>query len=189
MVKLTKIYTRTGDTGDTHLAGQHRVKKTSPRIHAIGNIDELNSWFGLIATQLKDQDAFSELQTQCYAIQQQLFNLGAELAILPEDKREDSPYITQDSIDTLETQMDTMNNTLPALTSFILPGGNTLTSYLHITRSVCRRNERALFTLQETDKLDTLSIKYINRLSDWLFVSARYICHIDNVAETLWKST
>jgi len=188
MVKLTKIYTRTGDRGETHLAGGHRVKKTSLRIRAIGEIDELNSWFGMIATQAKSIDKLNIFLQQCYQIQQQLFNLGAELAILPEDRRENSPNIIQENIDALEQQIDTMNSDLPALKSFILPGGNSLSAPVHIARSICRRAERSLFALQENNEaINALPIQYINRLSDWLFVAARYICNECNINETLWK--
>jgi cob(I)alamin adenosyltransferase len=189
MVKLTKIYTRTGDEGKTHLAGGKRIAKTSVRIEAIGDIDELNSWMGMIATQLDNTSRSSDLLQQCYTIQQQLFNLGAELVILPQDKRDDSPHIILDNIETLEQHIDLMNNDLPTLTSFILPGGNEISASIHIARSVCRRAERQIFRLIEAEgevNVGEFPVKYINRLSDWLFVAARYVCHVDEVAETLW---
>ncbi len=186
MVKLTKIYTRTGDAGETHLAGGHRIAKTSGRIHAIGDIDELNSWFGMIVVELKSIEHLSNLLMWCEQIQQQLFNLGAQLAILAQDRRANSPCITQENIDALEQHMDTMNEQLPTLTSFILPGGNRLSASMHIARSVCRRAERALCALHNETALNVLLIQYVNRLSDWLFVAARYVCQRCQVSETLW---
>lgn len=179
MVKLTKIYTRTGDSGKTHLAGGHRTQKSSLRIQAIGDIDELNCWFGLLATEL----------TQLFDIQQQLFNLGAQLAILPQDKREDSPCVTLKDIDTLEADIDRMNAALEPLNSFILPGGNQTTAHIHITRAVCRRAERSLFALAQNEDIDAVLLAYINRLSDWLFVLARYISKKNHIEEILWNPT
>ena len=179
MVKLTKIYTRTGDHGETHLAGGHRVAKTSLRIQVIGDIDELNSWLGKISVELKKAGALTDLLQFSLNIQQQLFNLGAELAILAADKRENSPSIVQAHIDSLEHHLDSMNAELPTLTSFILPGGNELSTTIHITRAVCRRAEPL--------KPETMS--YLNRLSDWLFVLARFVCHHYKINETLWVSS
>lgn len=190
MVKLTKIYTRTGDNGETHLAGGHRTKKTDPRIQAIGDIDELNSWLGMIAATAQTVTELKEFLAQCYNIQQQLFNLGAQLAILPADRRENSPSITQKHIDQLEQHIDTMNQELPMLTSFILPGGNHLCASIHIARAVCRRAERSLFSLKEQNEtVDALPIQYINRLSDWLFVAARFVCKQCHIKEILWTAT
>lgn len=183
MVKLTKIYTRTGDAGETHLAGGHRTKKFGLRIQAIGDIDELNCWFGLLAAGAKD------MAPQLFDIQQQLFNLGAQLAILPADKRDDSPDITQADIDALEADIDRMNTDLPMLKSFILPGGNQLTAQVHIARAVCRRAERSLFALAEKEPIENALLAYINRLSDWLFVLARYISKEKNIDEVLWSPT
>ena len=187
MVKLTKIYTRTGDQGLTHIAGGHRVAKTSLRIRAMGDIDELNSWFGKICYELKTSNQSADALQLSLDVQQQLFNLGAELAILNEDKRDDSPAISQANIDSLEQQLDLMNAGLPTLTSFILPGGNELSTTLHITRAVCRRAERSLFALHTEEPLRPEAISYINRLSDWLFVLARFICQQDEISETLWQ--
>ncbi|PHQ80443.1 MAG: ATP:cob(I)alamin adenosyltransferase [Coxiella sp. (in: Bacteria)] len=186
MVKLTKIYTRTGDSGETHLAGGHRVKKTSRRMVAIGDIDELNSWFGMLVVRARGTAELHEFIQQSLTIQQHLFNLGAELAILPDDRRDNSPRIIQENIDTLEQQIDTMNADLPMLKSFILPGGNDVSATAHIARSMCRRAERSLFSLADDAHIEPLPIQYINRLSDWLFVAARFICQKSQVSETLW---
>lgn len=186
MVKLTKIYTRTGDQGETHLAGGQRVAKTSLRIHAMGDIDELNSWFGKLCCELRSSDQFTDSLTMSLEIQQQLFNLGAELAVLTEDKRANTPTITQATIDSLEQHIDQMNEALPALTSFILPGGNELSTTIHLTRAVCRRAERSLFAVHAETALKPEAISFVNRLSDWLFVLARYICHQYHISETLW---
>lgn len=186
MVKLTKIYTRTGDAGDTQLANGDKVKKTSLRMHSIGDVDELNSWIGhcIVAAEAPIYQPFTQSAED---IQQTLFNLGAELAIPPEARRPDSPAVTQANINALETNIDNMNRNLPPLTSFILPGGNELSSRLHIARSLCRRAERSLFALHDTQPLNPLLLAYLNRLSDWLFVAARHVCHIDQTPETLWQ--
>lgn len=189
MVKLTKIYTRTGDTGQTHLAGGHRIDKHNDRIHAIGDIDELNSWMGAIVVEARGFNQFDAFITLSLAIQQQLFNLGAQLAILPEDVRNNSPCITQQNINALEQDIDNMNAELPALTSFILPGGNELSSRIHIARTVCRRAERLIFKLASTDVIEALLLQYMNRLSDWLFVAARFVCAKCQTPETLWLTS
>lgn len=186
MVKLTKIYTRTGDAGQTHLAGGQRVSKTTARIHAIGDVDELNAWLGKLAVELQNESTLADSLKLCETIQQQLFNLGAELAILANDKRPNSPHITQANIDALEKDMDLMNEQLKPLTSFILPGGNSASTTTHLARTVCRRVERQLFLLAETEPVSALAIAYINRLSDWLFVLARFICLQCQIPETLW---
>ncbi len=183
MVKLTKIYTRTGDEGKTHLAGGKRVPKSSLRIQAIGDVDELNSWIGTIIVECDDPS----LTSQLLAIQQQLFNLGAQLAILPEDRRDNSPCIVLDNITNLEKQIDAMNEQLPMLNSFILPGGNRASAYIHLARAVCRRAERTLFALHERETIEAVILHYINRLSDWLFVAARHVCRVYGIHETLWK--
>ena len=184
MVKLTKIYTRNGDKGQTQIAGGHDLAKTSARIDAIGNIDELNSWIGLISANVDGK--LADFKIQLEKIQNQLFNLGAQLAVLKADRRENTPIIEQADIDALETAIDQMNETLPTLQSFILPGGNALASELHIARNVCRRAERSLFKLNETEPVETIALSYLNRLSDYLFVSARFVCQQCQVAEILW---
>jgi len=191
MVKLTKIYTRTGDQGNTQLAGGQHIKKSDLRVECMGDVDELNSWIGKLATQLKTDAQFQELYNFCIKIQHQLFNLGAELCVLKKDKRDDTPCIHSDDVSHLENHIDLMNNDLPNLTSFILPGGNDTATTIHITRAVCRRCERHLFKLNMLDTDEALpetALQFINRLSDWLFVAARFVCQKNNVAETLWNT-
>lgn len=187
MVKLTKIYTRTGDQGETHLAGGSRVKKTSVRICAIGTVDELNSIVGWAKEALRQQTIFQELVQQCERIQNDLFNLGSQLAVLQEHRRENTPVIKQADIDSLEQLIDNYNSSLPELCSFILPGGGEAATRFHLVRSVCRRAERELLLLSEQESLDDVELPYLNRLSDWCFVVARWISLQQSEQEVLWR--
>lgn len=187
MVKITKVYTRTGDKGETSLAGKHRVSKTSARVTAYGTIDELNSFMGFAIAALLDQ-AFAETKTQCLQIQHELFNLGSQLAVLAQDRRANTPVVTLANVERLEQEIDAMNAHLPILNSFILPGGNEPSARLHLARTVCRRAEREMLRLHQQEPLDDSEIPYINRLSDWLFVAARYVISCSGDQEVLWKS-
>lgn len=185
MVKLTKIYTRMGDGGDTQLAGGHRISKSSDHIAAIGDVDELNAWIGLCESIIK-KGGISSITRHFSTIQQQLFNLGAELAVTVEDRRPDTPSIRKADIVVLEQQMDDMNKQLPPLQSFILPGGHTDLAQIHICRTVCRRAERQVIKLSHQITINPLLFQYLNRLSDWLFVFARYWAHQQDISEKLW---
>lgn len=187
MVNITKVYTRTGDQGMTHLAGGKRISKMSLRIHAIGEVDELNALIGWVRVATRDNDQLEKMTHQLAQVQNELFNLGSQLAVLHEDRRENTPLIRQDDITRLEQEMDEMNEQLPALTSFILPGGGEIGARLHFARTVCRRAERALWALMQAEKLDNVELPYLNRLSDWLFVAARWTAKQLNEPETLWK--
>jgi cob(I)alamin adenosyltransferase len=185
-----KIYTKTGDKGKTSLFGGTRVPKYNLRIEAYGTVDELNSYIGLIRDQKIDKNSFDVL----VKIQNELFTLGSMLAT-PKDKeklksgkdRLNIPKITEEDIAFLENEMDKMDNDLPAMTNFILPGGHTTVSYCHIARTVCRRAERITVNLSEEEDINTITISYLNRLSDYLFVLARKLT-IDNQAiEVAWK--
>ena len=185
-----KIYTKTGDKGKTSLFGGTRVPKYNDRIEAYGTVDELNSYIGLI----RDQKISGKLKTDLIKIQTDLFTLGAMLAT-PEDKkilksgkdRLNIPIVTNNSIIFLEQQIDAMNEVLPVMTNFILPGGHTIVSFCHIARCVCRRAERFVVKLADEQSIDDNIIKYLNRLSDYLFVLARKLT-IDNQAEEIvWK--
>jgi len=184
-----KIYTKTGDKGKTSLFGGTRVPKYNLRIEAYGTVDELNSFIGLIRDQKIDTNSFDVL----VKIQNELFTLGSMLAT-PKDKellksgkeRLNIPKITNTDIAFLETEMDGMNEALPAMTNFVLPGGHSTVSYCHIARTVCRRAERITVNLSEEEEIDPITISYLNRLSDYLFVLARKLT-IDNQAkEVAW---
>lgn len=187
MVKITKVYTKTGDKGETHLAAGKRASKISPRIEAIGCLDELNSFIGLAVANLADNNRFISLIKKLLFIQNTLFDLGAQLVVLKEDRRENTPQITENDIHILETEIDEMNGELPALNSFVLPSGNETSARLHVVRAVCRRTERAVVQLAIHEELDDLVIPYLNRLSDWLFVAARYVIVKSGVEEILWQ--
>jgi cob(I)alamin adenosyltransferase len=179
-----KIYTRKGDTGTTALIGGVRVPKSSHRIDAYGTVDELNSHVGLV------RDLYPEAHAKeiLLGIQNQLFNIGSHLASHPEKSRMKLPEITEEQITLLENEMDSMNETLPALTHFVLPGGHPTTSQCHIARTVCRRAERLIVKLAEEEQVEPIVIKYINRLSDYLFVLSRAIAHYYNAEEIKWNA-
>lgn len=177
-----KIYTKTGDKGQTSLIGGTRVPKHHVRIEAYGTIDELNSWIGL----LRDQDACLMQEPDLLLIQDRLFILGSWLASDPLKSKMQLPQFSESDVIRLENAIDTMNEKLPELKNFILPGGHPSVSYCHIARCVCRRAERNTIKLSETDSVSELSIKYLNRLSDYLFVLARHMAHELKVTETAW---
>ncbi len=189
MVRITRVYTRTGDNGITRLAGGQEISKSHLRIESYGTIDELNAVIGWCAVAVNQYTELKDMYAQLMTIQQELFNLGSQLAVLPEDRRDNTPVVGSQNIKRLENEMDRMNETLPPLTSFILPGGGEVGSRLHIARTVCRRAERLLVRLAETgEHLDGTEIPYVNRLSDWLFVAARYAAHQLKEKEILWQS-
>jgi cob(I)alamin adenosyltransferase len=188
MVRITKVYTKTGDGGITTLAGGQKVEKSAQRIVAYGTIDELNACLGLVAEALRGSGGeLAELLHQVIVIQNELFDLGSQLAVLPEDRRDTTPVISSDDIKRLELEIDRMNAHLPILKSFILPGGGEVSARLHLARTVCRRAERELHRLQKAEPLDGTELPYLNRLSDWLFVASRYTAHICKIPETLWE--
>ena len=175
--RLTKIYTKTGDQGKTGLADGSRVDKFNSRIESLGNIDELNSIIGILLTEKLPNDKKEILSK----IQHDLFDIGGELSIPNHMK------INDKKISFLENTLDSMNKELPPLKEFILPGGSKTSSYCHLARTVCRRVERNLFKLAQTDKVNEASLKYINRLSDMLFVLARFLNKINKFNDVLWK--
>ena len=184
-----KIYTKTGDKGTTSLFGGTRVPKHHIRINSYGTIDELNSWLGLIRDQNIDNHSIETL-TQ---IQDKLFTVGAILATEPEKallkngkERLNIPRISTDDITLLEKEMDQMEEDLPTMTHFILPGGHTTVSYCHIARTVCRRAERMATLLYEQEPFDDGVLTYVNRLSDYLFVLARKLSHDLKAKEIKW---
>lgn len=175
--RLSKIYTRTGDKGDTGLGDGSRIAKDHIRIEAIGTVDELNSSIGMVLANTIPDDI-----TQCFnKVQHHLFDLGGELCI-PGHVALDENYITY-----LEETLDGFNANLPMLKEFILPAGGHATSSCHLARSVCRRAERRVVTLAKDETLSPYSIQYLNRLSDLLFVIARVLARYENGSEVLWK--
>ena len=178
-----KIYTKTGDTGTTSLLGGARVSKAHIRIEAYGTVDELNSYIGLLRDQPVNQNRKDILKT----IQDRLFTLGADLATEPGKDKVVKPDLFESDIDLLETEMDLMDEQLPALTSFILPGGHQSVSFAHLARCVCRRAERISIALNDQEKVSPLVIKYLNRLSDYLFVLGRLMAQELNAEEVKWE--
>ncbi len=178
-----KIYTKTGDSGTTSLLGGARVSKAHIRIEAYGTVDELNSYIGL----LRDQDVNSTRKDLLKEIQDRLFTLGADLATEPGKDKVVKPDLFDKDVDVLEQAMDEMDKTLPALMSFVLPGGHQSVSFAHIARCVCRRAERISINLNEQEPIDALIIRYLNRLSDFLFVLGRKMSQELQAEEVKWE--
>mgnify|MGYP006151765519 CR=1 FL=1 len=177
-----KIYTKKGDKGKTSLIGGTRVPKHHIRIESYGTVDELNSWLGVIRD-LTPNEAVKSLLKE---IQDRLFTVGSALAADPEHSKMILPDIKPTDVEALELDMDRMNESLPELKNFILPGGHLTASYCHVARCVCRRAERLVVALAEQEAVDELVIQYMNRLSDHLFVLARYLAHNDGAEEITW---
>lgn len=184
MVVLSKIYTRTGDGGDTALGNGTRVAKNSARVNAYGTVDELNATLGMARLH-----AEGEIDAQLAAIQNDLFDLGADLCRPDMDKDADAEYpplrIADSQVDRLETEIDAMNTALEPLRSFILPGGSALAAHLHLCRTVVRRAERLSVELGAMENVNSAGVKYLNRLSDWFFVAAR-IANDSGRSDVLW---
>ncbi|MBL0330639.1 MAG: cob(I)yrinic acid a,c-diamide adenosyltransferase [Bacteroidetes bacterium] len=178
-----KIYTKTGDKGQTSLIGGTRVPKHHLRIESYGTVDELNSYIGLI----RDQQIDEHSKLILIEIQDRLFTIGASLASDPEKSKMKIPDLKESDIELLEKEMDEMDKSLPEMKSFVLPGGHTTVSYCHLARCVCRRAERITIHLSEDDFVSELVIKYLNRLSDYLFVLSRKLSHDLNAKEIPWK--
>jgi cob(I)alamin adenosyltransferase len=180
---INRVYTRRGDTGETSLVGGQRVMKDHPRIECYGTVDELNSFVGLVLDSVHQHAELAPLGKILQRVQHELFNAGSILATLPEDQHPKQPRVTELEAKQLETEIDRMNEELPPLRSFVLPGGSRANAELHICRTVCRRAERLCTAMQDGDQ-DTL--KYLNRLSDAFFVWSRWVNHRLGIAETLW---
>ncbi len=180
-----KIYTKTGDKGKTSLLGGTKVPKSHIRIESYGTVDELNSFIGLLNDHISDAHSKIILKE----IQDRLFTIGSSLACDPEKMPSMKiPDLKEEDIKLLEKEIDKMNESLPPMKSFILPGGNVAVSTAHICRCVCRRAERICVAMQENKLfVEPLVIKYLNRLSDYLFVLARFIAHQLHVEEIPWK--
>ncbi len=179
----TKIYTKTGDKGQTSLIGGTRLPKHHIRIEAYGTVDELNSFVGLVRDSISEKELFDLL----IEIQDRLFTIGSLLAADPEKNKMQLPQLNESDVVLLEKAIDKMNETLPEMKSFVLPGGHPTVSHCHIARCVCRRAERATLKLSENEKVDELIYKYLNRLSDYLFVLSRKLAQDLKANKIPWK--
>jgi cob(I)alamin adenosyltransferase len=191
MIRLNRIYTRAGDGGLTRLVGGQKVSKDSPRIEAYGTVDELSACLGLARTALGEAGApegAAELGEVLRRVQNELFNLGSDLATLPADRHPQQPVIEQRHVDALEGEIDAWNEHLPELRSFILPGGGRVASFLHLARTVCRRAERLVVAMGAAgEPTGQHVLAYLNRLSDALFVMSRHASRLYGEPEPLWE--
>jgi cob(I)alamin adenosyltransferase len=176
--RLSKIYTRTGDDGTTGLGDGSRVRKDAARVQAMGSIDETNSLVGLLVTELQADEPLARMLA---AIQHDLFDLGGELSI------PGAVLVHEERVDWLEARTDELNDPLPPLKNFILPGGTRAAAVCHLARTVCRRAERDLVSLAESEPVSAHARRYLNRLSDLLFVAARVLARRDGGEEVLWQ--
>ena len=188
MVRINRVYTKAGDQGQTALVGGQKVSKGSARVECYGAVDELNAALGLVRTSLEGSPANQELGPTVARVQNELFNLGAELATPDAERRARSPAIAERHVAALEAEIDRLNGELPELRSFILPGGGWVSAHFHLARTVCRRAERLVVRLVEAgEDVGAQAIPYLNRLSDALFVFGRYAAKADGKAEPLWE--
>lgn len=178
-----KIYTKKGDEGKTSLLGGTRVPKYDLRIEAYGTLDELNSYLGLI----QDQDASRDFRPLIQTIQNKLFTIGSILASDPEKNHFKLPEVYAEDIELLEKSIDQMEADLNPLQNFILPGGHMANSLAHVARCICRRAERRVVELHDSQPVPAVVLQYLNRLSDWLFVFGRYMTHTTRSAERIWS--
>lgn len=190
-IALNRIYTKGGDKGETALAGGQRVPKDSARIEAYGTVDELNAFIGLACVTCGEETArasrLGRLADILRRVQHELFNLGSQLSTLPKDLHPKQARITPAEIEQLEREIDSMNEELPPLRSFVLPGGTRLNAELHAARTICRRAERLTVALARIEETPPEAVRYLNRLSDALFVWSRWVSHVLGVPEVLWE--
>ena len=187
-MRIDRVYTRGGDQGETSLIGGERVSKASGRLEGYGTVDELNATLGLVGEALEASAAGPHLSPIVRRVQSELFNLGAELACQDAETRAKLPRIEQRHIDGLERDIDAVNDDLPVLKSFVLPGGGWASAYFHLARTVCRRCERLVVGLAPSEDVGVLAVQYLNRLSDALFVWGRWCALKDCKGEPLWDS-
>jgi cob(I)alamin adenosyltransferase len=189
-VWLSKIYTKAGDRGTTRLVGGQEVAKNSLRIEGYGTVDELNSVVGLLRhanrTEAGPDEAKQKIDSILARVQNELFNLGSLLATLPEDLSPKQPRVEERHVLALEHEIDELNEHLPPLRSFTLPGGGATSSWLHLARTVCRRAERCVVSLAASEAVDEWAVKYLNRLSDHLYVLGRWNVRQRGEQEPLW---
>jgi cob(I)alamin adenosyltransferase len=189
MVRLNRIYTKAGDGGQTRLVGGQKVAKDSARIESYGTVDELSSCLGLARAALATPPVPAgapELSGVIKRIQNELFNLGSDLATLPADRHPQQPLIEARHVAALEREIDAWNESLPELRSFVLPGGGWVAASLHLARTVCRRAERLVVRLRATEDVGEHVVPYLNRLSDALFVMSRHASRLYGEPEPLW---
>ena len=190
MVRLNRIYTKAGDGGDTRLVGGQKVRKDALRIEAYGTVDELSACIGIARTALTAPGAPAEADTLANVlarVQNELFNLGSDLATLPADRHPQQPLVEARHVTALERDIDAWNESLPELRSFVLPGGGIVAAYLHLARTVCRRAERLIVRLRDAEPIGDQVLPYVNRLSDALFVMSRHASRIYGEPEPLWE--
>jgi len=187
-IRINKVYTRSGDAGKTHLIGGEERWKDNIRVEAFGTVDELNAEIGLCRELVKEigNEKFRSLIRFLKSVQNELFNLGTQLATDLGDDSKNLPQLSDDAILKLESEIDTANESLSELTSFVLPGGSVINAQLHIARNVCRRAERRVVSLLKKENVDPENIRYLNRLSDALFVWSRWVSKIIGDEENLW---
>lgn len=178
-----KIYTKTGDKGTTSLIGGTRLSKAHVRIDAYGTVDELNSYIGL----LRDQPVNELRKELLKEIQDRLFTIGSHLASEADQKKKILPDLHEEDLTLLEGEMDRIDALVPPLRAFILPGGHTSVSFGHVARTVCRRAERAVIHLQQTEEVEPIVVRYLNRLSDYLFMLCRAMTHELGIEEVTWQ--
>lgn len=191
---MVKVYTGGGDRGRTTLFGGKRVDKNSARIRAYGEVDELNSWIGIVIAELDYFKVFkvrpllkvSPFKKKLIRVQTELFVLGSDLAT-PADVKVKVPRVSKSYVSRLEKEIDTWSSSLPQLKKFILPGGSTVGAKLHLARTVARRVERSIVELSGQEKINSNVQVYINRLSDWLFTLARYFNKLEGNPEVIWR--
>ena len=196
-IRINRVYTRTGDRGDTGLVGGRRVGKDDPRIECYGTVDELNATIGLArlhcqgaappATDADRTPSLAALDQILSRVQNELFNLGSLLATRAEELRPTQPVVSERHVEALEHEIDLYNEDLPELRSFVLPGGGALGAHLHLCRTVCRRAERLTVALSRRETVPDVAIHYLNRLSDALFVWARFAAKATGQPEVLWQ--
>lgn len=181
----SNLYTGTGDTGTTSLVGGQRISKTAVRLDAYGTVDEFSSFLGVV---LSDPDCPTELKGQMLEIQNRLFDAGGYLATAVDaDERPDCPGIDDRDISRLESWIDALDEQTPKIRAFVLPGGSLLAAHCHVARSVCRRAERRILALAEESYVDPHLLTWFNRLSDYLFIAARFLNSYAGVKEIIWK--
>lgn len=190
-IAINRIYTKTGDTGETKLVGGQKVPKDDLRIECYGTVDELNSFIGLTRTSLESFTPaavpLARLAAILKRVQHELFNLGSILATVPKDVHPKQPRVTSVEVEQLEREIDEANNDLPELRSFVLPGSSRIDAEFHICRTVCRRAERLLVALSHEAVVPDDALQYLNRLSDAFFVWGRFVNHVMGTPETLWQ--
>ena len=188
-MRIDRVYTKAGDKGETSLIGGERVSKADPRLDCYGTIDELNAVIGLLVEALVPSAASGQLTPILTRVQNELFNLGCELATPDAERRAKLPRIEDRHVAALERDIDAVNDDLPPLTSFVLPGGGWASAYFHLARTVCRRAERIVVGMGEAEDIGgEMPVQYLNRLSDALFVWGRWCALKDGKPEPVWDS-